>query len=330
MKQHMHSSKPEKIFPVFRSSGLDAMVHAYQSNMRFFTYRCKQYLWQVLTGVRFLYFLKHINTGIQELSHTKLTQSTWNVLNRLHYSFSVDWQIDITAIRESPVIFYARHPGYIEPMVCLAALKDFDPKTVATAWVTKISDSISQRIIPVPDSKEATRNDLRRYRGFHKIFETLWAYALTFQVIKHLQGDMPAAECERQRRLAITALLSALSEGEPVLLFPSGGEAQKPWAGEHSRYFEKLIRIIIFNLKRSPILQELHFIPVITRGSLRALFKSRVMMPWNPVTFIFRLLPDRPYKILIREQVPLKHMLDKKMDSAEMARHLTEKLVLTP
>jgi hypothetical protein len=329
MKIQTNSSKPEKIFPVFQNHGLDAMVQAYQSNMRFFSYRCKQYLWQGLTGVRFLHFLKHINAGVQDLSHTKLTQSAWNVLNRLHYSLSVDWRIDMTEIKGRPVIFYARHPGYIEPMVCLAALKDFNPKTVSTAWVTNLSESVSQRIIPVPDSKEATRNDLRKYRGLHKIFETLWAHVLTFKVVKHLQGDMPAAECERQRRLTITALLSALSEKEPVLLFPSGGEGQKPWAGEHRRYFEKLMRIIISKLKRNPVLNRLHFVPLITRGSLRALFKSRVMMPWNPVTFIFRLLPDRPYKIMIREHVPLKQMLDQKMDSAEMVRYLTEKLVLT-
>jgi hypothetical protein len=181
----------------------------------------------------------------------------------------------------------------------------------------------------VPDSKEATRNDLRKYRGLRKILETLWAHVLTFQVVKHLQGDMPASECERQRRLTIATLLSTLSEKEPVLLFPSGGEGQKPWAGEHSRYFEKLMRIIISRLKRNPVLHGVHFVPLITRGSLRALFKSRVMMPWNPVTFLFRLLPDRPYKIMIRENVPLKQMLDKKMDSSEMVHYLTEKLVLT-
>ena len=116
---------------------------------------------------------------------------------------------------------------------------------------------------------------------------------------------LPAIGCNRQRRQAISDIISTLSEKESVLLFPSGGEGQKPWVGEHTVYFEKLMRIIISNRKRVPEIDDLRFVPLIIKGSLRALFKSQVMTPWHPVTFLFRLLPKRPFQFVIREQIIL-------------------------
>ncbi len=321
-------SKPVKVFPVFRKNGLDAMIQVYRSNMRFVSYRWKQYLWQGFTGIRFLHFITQINEGAKASPHIPLAQCAWDVFKKLHFSLSVDWRIDLKLIKGRPVIFYAQHPGYIEPLVCLAALKEFNPKTVSTAWVSNISEAVSQRIISVPDSKEATLQELRRYKGLRKILETTWAKILTFQVVKYLQGDMPAVECKRQRRLAISDILSTLGGGESILLFPSGGEGQKPWAGEHTVYFEKLMRIIISSQKRIPRLNELRLVPLITGSSLRALFKSQVMMPWNPVTFLFRLLPDRPFQFVIREQIVLKNLLDQKMDSKDIVNYLMKRLAL--
>ncbi|MGD9201468.1 MAG: hypothetical protein PVI26_07905, partial [Chitinispirillia bacterium] len=77
------------------------------------------------------------------------------------------------------------------------------------------------------------------------ILETIWTNILTFQVVNYLQGDMSAIECKRQRRQAISDILSTLGKKESILLFPSGGEGQKPWVEEHTVYFEKLIRIFI-------------------------------------------------------------------------------------
>ena len=328
MKPKTHNSKPEKIFPVFQEQGLGAMIQVYQSNMRFLSYRLKQYIWQGLTGVRFLHFLKQINASVEDLSHTPPSQSALNALNRLDFPVSVDWRIDIKLIKGQPIIFYARHPGYIEPLVCLAALTVFNPKVVSTAWVTNLSEAVSRRIFSVPDSKEATLQELRKYKGLRRILETVWANILTFQVIKYLQGDMSAAECKRQRQLAISNLLSTLGEKETILLFPSGGEGQKPWAGEHTVYFEKLMRIIIGSKKRIPTLNDLRFVPLITKSSLRTLFKSQAMLSWNPITFMFRLLPDRPFQFVIREQILLKNLLEQKMDSKDIVNYLMQRLVL--
>lgn len=328
MKPKKHNSKPEKIFPVFQEQGLGAMIQVYQSNMRFLSYRLKQYTWQGLTGVRFLHFLKQINASVEGLSHMSMAQSACNALNRLDFPISVDWRIDIKFIKGQPVIFYARHPGYIEPLVCLAALKEFNPKVVSTAWVANLSEAVSRQIISVPDSKEATLQELRKYKGLRRVLETVWANILTFQVIKYLQGDISAAECKRQRRLAISNLLSTLGERETILLFPSGGEGQKPWVGEHTVYFEKLMRIIISSKKRIPALNDLRFVPLITKNSLRALFKGQAMIPWNPITFMFRLLPDRPFQFVIREQILLKNLLEQKMDSKDIVNYLMQRLVL--
>jgi hypothetical protein len=328
MKLQTHHSKPEKIFPVFQEQGLGAMIQVYQSNMRFLSYRLKQYIWQGLTGVRFLHFLKQINASVEDLSHTPLAQSALNALNRLDFPISVDWRIDIKSIKDHPIIFYARHPGYIEPLVCLAALKEFNPKAVATAWVTNLSEAVSRRIISVPDSKEATLQEVRSHKGLRRILESIWAHILTFQVIKYLQGDMSADECKRQRRLAISNLLSTLGEKESVLLFPSGGEGQKPWVGEHTVYFEKLMRIIISSRKRIPVLNDLRFVPLITKSYLRTLFKSQAMIPWNPISLLFRLLPDRPFQFVIREQILLKNLLEQKMDSKGIVNYLMQRLVL--
>lgn len=325
-KEQTAVSKPVKIFPVFQKQGLDAMIQAYRSNMRFLPYRLKQYVWQGITGIRFLHFISHINEWALASSHTPLAQCARNVLKRLNFSLQVDWQIDPELIKGHPVIFYAQHPGYTEPLVCLGALKEFNPMVVSTAWVKNIAKPVSERIIPVPDSKEATRQELRRYKGLRKVLETVWANILTFQVVKYLQGNMPAGECKKQRRQAITSLLAALSQKESVLLFPSGGEGQKPWVGEHTVYFEKLMRIIISSRKRIPALNDLRFVPLITKSSLRALFKSQVMMGFHPVAFLFRLLPDRPFQFIIKEQIVLKNLLDQKMDSKETVNYLIQKL----
>ena len=321
-------SKPVKIFPVFQKQGLDAMIQAYRSNMRFVSFRLKQYLWQSITGIRFLNFITRVNEGAKASSHIPLARCAWDVLKRLHFSLSVDWQVDKKLIMGHPVLFYAQHPGYIEPLVCLAALKEFNPKVVSTAWVANIARSVSKRIIAVPDSREATLQELQRYKGVRRILEAIWANILTFQVIKFLQGDMPAIGCNRQRRQAISDIISTLSEKESVLLFPSGGEGQKPWVGEHTVYFEKLMRIIISNRKRVPEIDDLRFVPLIIKGSLRALFKSQVMTPWHPVTFLFRLLPKRPFQFVIREQIILKNLLDQRMDSKKIVNYLMKRLSL--
>lgn len=326
-KKQEDVSKPVKIFPIFQKQGLDAMIQAYRSNMQFVSYRLNQYLWQGLTGIRFLHFIKHINEGAKTSSRIPSAQCSSDVLKKLHFLLSVDCRIESELMKGHPVIFFARHPGYIEPIVCMAALKEFNPKAVSTAWVTNISESVSKRIIAVPDSREATCQELQRYKGLRKILETIWANILTFQVIKYLQGDMPASECKRQRRQAISDILSTLGEKESILLFPSGGEGQKPWVGEHTVYFEKLMRIIISNQKRIPELTDLRFVPLIVKGSLRALFKSQVMTPWHPVTFLFRLLPDRPFQFVIREQIVLKNLLDQKMDSKDIVSYLMKRLV---
>lgn len=328
MKPQTHNSKPEEIFPVFQEHGLDAMIQVYQSNMRFFSYRWKQYLWQGLTGIRFIHFLCQINDSVKELSHTPMAQSAWNALNRLAFSLSVDWRIDLELLKGYPIIFYASHPGYIEPMVSLAALKEFNPKVVATAWVKNISESVSCRIISVPDSREATLQDLRKYKGLRRILETIWANLLTFRVIKYLQGDISATECRQQRRLAIANILSTLAEHQSILFFPSGGEGQKPWIREHTAYFEKLVRIIISSQRKIPALEQLRFVPLIIKSSTRALFKSQLMMPWNPIPLLFRLLPDRPFQFVIREQIPLKDLLEKTMDSKKIVRDLMQRLVV--
>ncbi|MFC1476518.1 alpha/beta hydrolase [Fibrobacterota bacterium] len=326
-QKHTTAFKPVKIFPVFQKSGLDSMIQVYRSNMHFLSYRLKQYLWQGFTGIRFLHFITHINEGAKASSRIPLAQCAWDVLKKLHFSLSVDWRIDLKLIKGHPVIFYAKHPGYIEPLVCLAALKDLNPKVVSTAWVANIAESVSKRIVSVPDSKEATLQELQRYEGLRKILEIVWTNTLTFQVVKHLQGDMPAAECKRQRRQAISDILSTLGGGESILIFPSGGEGQKPWVGEHTVYFEKLMRIIISNQKRIPTLADVRFVPLITKGSLRALFKSQVMMPWNPITFLFRLLPGRPFQFVIREQLFLKDLLKQKKDTREIVDYLMERLI---
>lgn len=320
-------SQPQPIFPIFQEYGLEAMIQAYNSNMSFFSYRWKQYVWQALTGLRFIYFLKHINLGIKDLSSTTLTQASWNVLHRLKYSFTVNWQCNKHAIQDCPVIFYARHPSYFEPMLCLAALKDFNPQTIATSWVVNLGQSITPYIIPIPDAKAATSMQLRKYQGLRRLFETIWAHILTFQVIKYLQGDLPLPEYEHQRRSAITSIISTLGEKRSILLFPAGGEGQKPWVKEHLDYFKKLLAIIQKRRTKIPSLQKLLFVPLITKGSLRAFFKSDIMMPANPIAFLFRLLPDQPYQITIKEQIPLEPLLQSYMDPLDIARYLTRKLV---
>ena len=322
-----HAQTPAKIFTVFQTLGLDAMVQAYRSNMRISSYRWKQYLWQVITGVRFLHFLERFNAGVKELAYTPMAQSAWNILQSLDFPLSIDWRINRERLKGFPIIFYARHPGYIEPMACLAALKEFNPKAVATAWIANISKSVSERIIAVPDSQEATLSDLRKYKGIRRILETIWAQILTFQVIRHLQGDMSAAECKRQRRLAVVQFLNALGNRESVLLFPSGGEGQKPWAGEHPVYFEKLIRTVISSQKKTPALNDLLFVPLITRNYIRSLFKSQVMMPWNPAGFLFRLLPVRPFQLIVREQVCLRDLLQQEKGAGEIVEYLMNRLV---
>jgi hypothetical protein len=320
--------KPEKIFSVFQKRGLDAMIQVYRSNMRSFSYRVKQYAWQGLTGVRFLHFLNQINTGAKRLSDTTMAESAADTLERLDFAVSVDWRIDRSRLKSYPIIFYAKHPGYIEPIVCMAALKEFNPKAVATAWVLNISEAVSHQIIPVPDSKEATLRGLRRYKGVRRLLETIWAYMLIFNVIKYLQGDMSPDECKRRRLLAISNVVSALSEKESVLIFPSGGEAQKPWVNEHTEAFEKLLRIIIAGRTRAPALEELRFVPLITKNSLRALYKSQVMMPWHPLSLLFRMLPDRPFQFVIQEQIALKNLLARKKNAKDIVNYLMQRLVI--
>ena len=325
---NLHAQRPEKIFDVFQAQGLDAMVRAYQSNMRILPYRWKQYLWQGLTGVRFLHFLERVNSGVKELAYAPMAQSAWNVLHRLDFPLSVDWRINREQLKGFPVLFYARHPGYIEPMACLAALKEFNPRVVATAWIANISESVSERVIAVPDSKEATLADLLKYKGVRRILETVWARILTFQVIRYLQGDISAAECKRQRRLAVVQLLDTLGKRETVLLFPSGGEGQKPWVGEYTVYFEKLIRTVISSRKKAPAINELLFVPLITKNHIRSLFKSQVMMPWHPLGVLFRLLPVRPFQFVVQEQVRLQDLLQQGKDAGEIVDFLMKRLVV--
>jgi hypothetical protein len=139
---------------------------------------------------------------------------------------------------------------------------------------------------------------------------------------------MSAIECKRQRRQAISDILSTLGKKESILLFPSGGEGQKPWVEEHTVYFEKLIRIFISSKKRIPEIADLRFVPLIMKSSLRALFKSQIMIPWHPVTFLFRLLPKRPFQFIIREQIVLKNLLDQSIDSKEIVSYLMKRLIL--
>lgn len=302
------------------------MVQAYTSNMQYFSYRWKQYVWQGITGIRFVYFLVQFDKVIQQISQTSLSHAAWNVLEEFDFLLAVDWQIDPEMLKTSPIIFYAKHPGYIEPLPILAALKEFNPKIIATAWLRNISESVSSRVISVPDSREAVYRNLQRYTGMRRILETLWAHLVIFQVIKYLQGDMPVEECRQQRLVAIRDILSTLAEGESILFFPSGGDGQKPWVKRHTATFEKLMRIIIRRQKDIAPLNELCFVPVISKPTFRVLFKSQLMIPWHPFSFLFRLLPNRPFQIVIKEKISLRDILQKTTDSEKIVCDLMERL----
>jgi hypothetical protein len=177
---------------------------------------------------------------------------------------------------------------------------------------------------------EATVSAFQQYPPARSILETIWAHIVTFQVIRYLQGDMSGKECRRQRWQAVKHLLAALGERDAVLLFPSGGEGQKPWVKKNTEYFEKLIRTIINSAKRIPELNNAHFVPLVIENHIRSLFKSQVMLPWHPLSFLFRLLPDRSFQITIHEQVCLRDLLEEGKDAREIADYLMTRLKPEP
>ena len=225
-----------------------------------------------------------------------------------------------------PVLLYASHPSYVEPLVCLAALKDVDPVIVATGWLKNISEPVSRRIIGIGDSKEATAEYVRKFKGLRRLLETVWAHILTYNVVEHLQGDMSGRQCAASRRAALREILATLAAGTPLFMYPSGGDAQKFWVGENNRHFENLLSLIIGSRKRYPELAHLCFVPVIRYGSLRALFRSALWEPWQPFALLSRILPAKPFRFVMREHVMLGDLIEKNMGAAGMAAFLMGKL----
>lgn len=326
MERPQSGRRPQKVLPVFRQYGLEAMVKAYEANMRFPWFRFKQGLWLALGGFRFYHFIREIARGLGDMSRISMAQSAWDTLARLDFSVEVDWQFDMEELRGYPVLFYASHPSYIEPLLCLAALKDFDPMIVATGWLENISEPVSKRIIGIWDSKEATAEYIHKFKGLRMIFETVWSHILTYQVVEHLQGDISARECAASRLSAIKEIITTLAARKPLFLFPSGGEAQKFWVGEDTRYFEKLLHIILSRCKRYPALENLRFVPMVYQGSLRALFKSNLWTLWHPLAFFPRLLRKKPFKFIMREGIALSDLVRLNNDTASITKYLMGKV----
>jgi hypothetical protein len=326
MEQPQSVKSPEKLLPVFRQYGLEAMVTTFEANMRFPWFRFKQGLWLALGGFRFYHFIREIARGLEDMSRISMAQSAWDTLARVGFSLEADWHFDKEQIRGYPVLFYASHPSYIEPLLCLAALKDFDPMIVATGWLENISEPVSRRIIGIWDSKEATANYVIKFKGLRRLLETVWAHILTYRVVDHLQGDISGRECAASRISAIKEIIATLADNKPLFLFPSGGEAQKFWVGEDTRSFEKLLHFIISGSKRYPALENLRFVPMVRQGSLRALFKSSFWAPWHPIAFFPRLLPRKPFKFVMQEFITLSDLVRLNSDTAGMTKYLMGKV----
>lgn len=300
----------------------------HQSNLRFLSYRFKTAFWQCLAGIRFFWFLKAFDEE-HDLTFPDLTvaEGAWNFLDTIGFKLYVDWRFDQKALKGLPVLFYADHPGYIEPFLILAALKEFNPKVVATAWIRNLSPLIAERIIAVPDSLEVVRKSLSQYRGVRRILETVWAYLIVIPVTSHLQGDVSPEENRLLRIGAFRAILQTFLQNEALLLFPQGGEGQKPWVGDYTEGFRRLLEILLRNRRDNPVLNELRLVPVVIRRySIRALFKSRLVMGFHPLYFPFRLLPGRPFEISIREQFVLSELAKSFTDTEQMVCHLMQRL----
>jgi hypothetical protein len=302
------------------------MVKAYEANMLFPGFRFQQCLWICLTGFRFRHFVTQMARGLGDMSRMSMTQSAWDTLARLGLPLETEWRFDRKEIACRPVLLYASHPSYVEPLLCLAALKEVDPVIVATGWLKNISEPVSRNIIGICDSKEATAEYVRKFGGLRGIFETVWAHVLTYRVVEHLQGDMSSRQCAASRRAALKEILATLASGRPLFMYPSGGDAQKFWVGERNRHFENFLRMIIGSRSRYPELARLCFVPVVRYGSLRALFRSTLWEPWHPLALFSRILPARPFKFVMRERVTLGDLIEKNMDAAGMAAFLMEKL----
>ncbi|HUI90602.1 MAG TPA: hypothetical protein VLX68_00005 [Chitinivibrionales bacterium] len=327
MESTRSADTPKKLLPIFRQYGLEAMVNAYKNNMRFAGFRIKQALWYVLTGFRFYRFINEIVIGLKNMSSISMSQSAWDTLARVGFSLEAEWCFDKNQLKGYPVLFYANHPGYIEPFLCLAELKDFDPAVVATGWLQNISEPVSKRIIGIWDSKEATAEYVKKFKGVRRILETVWANILTYQVVKHLQGDVSIRKCSASRISAIREIIITLAACKPLFLFPSGGEAQKFWVGEDTSSFEKLLGIILERRNRNSGLGQIRFVPMVRRGSLRALFKSELWAPWHPITFFPRLLPRKPFKFIMKEFFSLGDLVKSHNNATEITKFLMKRLL---
>jgi hypothetical protein len=312
--------------PVFRQYGLEAMVKTFEANMRFPWFRFKQGLWLALSGFRFFYFIREIVRGLGDMSRISMAQSAWDTLARVGFSLEAEWQFDKEQIKGYPVLFYASHPSYIEPLLCLAALKDFNPMIVATGWLQNISEPVSRRIIGIWDSKQTTAEFVNKFKGLRRLVESVWSHILTYQVVEHLQGDISVQECASSRISAIKEIIATLASRKPLFLFPSGGEGQKLWVGEDTRSFEKLLGLILAARKRYPSLEHLRFVPMIRQGSLRALFKGSLWLPWHPLAFFPRLLPKKPFKFVMQEFITLSDLVRLNSDTASMTKYLMGKV----
>jgi|GEM_PF-6514177 hypothetical protein len=318
--------KPQKLLPLFRHHGLEPMAKAYEANMRFLGFSFKQALWRFLTGFRFHHFVNEIVRGLGDMQRLSMSQSAWDTLGRLGFDIETKWLFDRSAIAGRPVLLYASHPSYVEPFLCLAALKDMDPVIVATGWLKNISPGISERIIGIWDSKAATAEYVEKFKGIRRLLEALFARVVTYRVVEHLQGDMTARQCAASRRASLKEMLSTLGACKPLFVYPSGGDGQKFWVGERTDHFENLLRFLIGGLKRYPSLERLCFVPVVRNGSLRALFKSDLWEQWHPFSMFSKILPARPFRFVMREYVELAAQMRNGMNTAGIAKDLMERL----
>ena len=316
-------NRPKKLLPRFRESGFEGMLDLHESNRRFLYYRLKTAFWQGLSGIRFFWFLKTLNKHARLLPEVTVAEAAWNFLEEIGFRLRVDWRFDNKTLKDFPVLFYSDHPSYIEPLLNIAALKEFDPKVVATAWVKNMTPLLSQLIIAVPDSLEVVRKSLRGYRGVRRLLETIWAHLIVIPVTRHLQGDVSAGENRLLRISAFRAIMGTLLDNENVLLFPQGGEGQKPWVKDHTQDFKRLIEILLRSRRKNPLLNQLRLVPVIiSRFSIRTFFKSRFTMSYHPLYFPFRFLPDRPFDLVVREQFVLEELAESYNDTESMVNHL--------
>lgn len=298
--------RPQKLLPRFRRSGVEGLLKAHESNRRSLYYRVKTYFWQALSGIRFFWFLRAFNDHARRLPKATMAGESWNFLQYIGFRLVVDWGFDKKSLEGFPVLFYSDHPSYLEPLLILAALKEFDPKVVATAWLKNLSPLIGERIIAVPESLELVRKSLTKYHGFRRLLETIWMHTIVIPVTRHLQGDVSPQEGRRGNLGAVRAIIKTLLKNEAVLLFPQGGEGQKPWVKDHIEDFTRLIEFLFRNLKKNPALSELRLVPVVIRHfSMRSLLKSRIVMNFHPFYLPFRFLPQKPFHVVVRETFTL-------------------------